>query len=126
MSTPTPSTSFPENLPLGWRAHLAQEAEKDYFKRLSDFLRQEYRAGHPIFPPRERILRALQTVDYQSVKVAILGQDPYHAQGQATGLSFAVPSGLAHKPPSLINIFKEIETGPGKKVDPTQSELSGW
>ena len=120
------SSRFPTNLPKGWRSYLKEEATKDYFKKLRTFLKKEYEVGETIFPPRDRVLRALQSVDYNDVKVVILGQDPYHGQGQAVGLCFAVPNSLRVKPPSLANIFKEIETDLGKKVDPTKSELSHW
>lgn len=118
--------SFPENLPSHWRSHLSDEAEKKYFKDLTGFLRKEYRAGKPIYPVRERVLRALQDLDYDKVKVVILGQDPYHGPNQAIGRSFAVPNDLKPKPPSLVNIFKEIQSDLGKKVDPLKSELSHW
>jgi uracil-DNA glycosylase len=124
MSTTT--SQFPDNLPAGWRAHLQEEAQADYFQGLIRFLRDEYRAGKTIFPPRDRVLRALQSTDYSDVKVVILGQDPYHGPGQAIGLSFAVPNSLMPKPPSLMNIFKEIETDLGKKVNPHHSELTHW
>lgn len=117
---------FPDNLPPGWRERLASEAGKEYFKTLTSFLRGEYRGDCPIFPPREKVLRALQGVDFQDVKVLILGQDPYHGPGQAVGLCFAVPNDLRPKPPSLVNIFKEIEADLGAKVDPSSSELSSW
>lgn len=120
------SQAFPKNLPPHWREHLAPEADKDYFSGLTKFLRSEYQSGKQIFPPRDRVLRALQTVDYDDVKVVILGQDPYHGPGQAMGLSFAVPNALSPKPPSLVNIFKEIESDLGKKVDRSKSELSHW
>lgn len=122
----TESNQFPSNLPPGWQNHLAPEAEQNYFRELTKFLKDEYRAGQEIYPPRDRILRALQAVDYANTKVVILGQDPYHGPGQAVGLSFAVPNELRPKPPSLVNIFKEIETDLGKKVDPTKSELNHW
>ncbi len=118
--------SFPENLPPHWREQLAPEAKKDYFSGLTKFLRTEYQSGTPVFPPREKVLRALQSVDYDKVKVVILGQDPYHGPGQAVGLSFAVPNELLPKPPSLVNIFKEIESDLGTKVDRTKSELGHW
>ena len=118
--------TFPENLPSNWRSHLAPEAEKNYFQDLTGFLRQEYRAGKPIYPTRERVLRALQDLDYDRVKVVILGQDPYHGPGQAIGRSFAVPNDLKPKPPSLGNIFKEIQSDLGRKVDTGASELSHW
>ena len=123
---PENQIQFPHNLPQGWRSHLAEEQNKTYFKQLTTFLRQEYLAKKPIYPSREKILRALQEVDYAEVKVLILGQDPYHGAGQAVGLSFAVPDELKPKPPSLINIFKEIESDTGKKVDRSHSELSHW
>lgn len=129
-SDPTNGTArgahFPENLPDGWRAHLKEEANKAYFQSLTEFLRTEYKSGQVVFPPRDRILRALQALDYPHVKVVILGQDPYHGPGQAVGLSFAVPNELRLKPPSLGNIFKEIESDLGKKVDRTKSELTHW
>ncbi len=121
-----PSPGFPNNLPPGWRRQLAAEGKKDYFKSLSTFLREEYRAETEIFPPREKVLRALQEIDYEKVRVVILGQDPYHGPNQAVGLCFAVPNALLPKPPSLVNIFKEIEADLGKKVDRSQSELKHW
>ena len=120
------SSGFPNNLPPGWRRELASEGKKDYFKSLSSFLRDEYRAETEIFPVREKVLRALQEIDYEKVRVVILGQDPYHGPNQAVGLCFAVPNALLPKPPSLVNIFKEIEADLGKKVDRTQSELKHW
>lgn len=118
--------SFPHNLPKHWKGYLAAEQDKDYFQKLTGFLRKQYKSKKVIFPPKERVLWALQSVDYDKVKVVILGQDPYHGPGQAVGLSFAVPNTLKKKPPSLGNIFKEIESDLGKKVDPTKSELSHW
>jgi uracil-DNA glycosylase len=120
------SDKFPENLPRGWKSHLAEEKEKDYFRKLTSFLRTETKTGKTIFPSKDHILRALQSLDYEKVKVVILGQDPYHGAGQAVGLSFAVPNSLKRKPPSLQNIFKEIESDLGKKVNPQESELTNW
>lgn len=117
---------FPENLPSGWRSHLSDEKEKDYFRNLTTFLRSELKAGKTIFPNQEHVLRALQALDYSQVKVVILGQDPYHGPGQAIGLSFAVPNSLKVKPPSLQNIFKEIQNDLGKPVNPSHSELTSW
>jgi uracil-DNA glycosylase len=126
MAETSSTTGFPNNLPKRWRAQLAPEAEKDYFTGLTRFLKSEYKGGQKIFPARERVLRAFQSLDYEDVKVVILGQDPYHGAGQAIGLSFAVPNELKPKPPSLVNIFKEIESDLGKKVDRTKSELTSW
>lgn len=117
---------FPENLPTHWRGHLSPEAKKDYFRNLSGFLKKEYQSKTKIFPPRDNVLRALQSLDYDQVRVVILGQDPYHGDGQAVGWCFAVPNTLQRKPPSLVNIFKEVETDLKKKVDFTKSELSHW
>lgn len=117
---------FPENLPSGWRGSLHDEVNKDYFKQLSQFLKREYQAGEKIFPAQPRILRALQSIDYDQVKVVILGQDPYHGANQAVGWCFAVPNELQPKPPSLVNIFKEIQSDLGKPVNPRHSELSHW
>lgn len=122
----TTSTRFPENLPPKWKQHLAAEADKEYFHKLTGFLRAEYQGGENIFPDREHVLRALQSLDYDKARVVILGQDPYHGAGQAIGWCFAVPNGLRPKPPSLMNIFKEIESDTGKKVDFQKSELSTW
>ncbi len=118
--------TFPENLPPGWRNRLGEEKDKPYFKTLTSFLREEYKGKQVVFPPRDCVLRALQAIDYEKVKVVILGQDPYHGPNQAVGLCFAVPNALSPKPPSLVNIFKEIEADTGKKVDRTKSELKHW
>ena len=123
MDTPK---SFPDNLPPGWKKILRDEINEGYFQKLTQFLRQEYGSGKHIYPERSRVLRALQEVDYPDVKVVILGQDPYHGAGQAVGLSFAVPNELSPKPPSLINIFKELESDLEKPVNRNQSELSQW
>ncbi len=120
------SQRFPNNLPEGWYSVLAGESEKPYFQTLVQFLKDETKRGHMIFPPQDKILSALQAVDYSDVRVVILGQDPYHGPGQAMGHCFAVPNALSPKPPSLINIFKEIESDCGKPVDKSQSELRDW
>lgn len=118
--------AFPDNLPSGWRKLLAPEADKDYFQKLVEFLKVEWSQGKKIFPPRDLVLRALQEVDYPDVKIVVLGQDPYHGDGQAIGRSFAVPNDFSPKPPSLLNIFKEIESDIGFKWNKQDSELSGW
>lgn len=120
------SQNFPENLPSGWRSKLSPEKEKPYFQKLSRFLVSEYNQKKIIFPPRELILRALQEVDYEKTKIVILGQDPYHGQGQALGLCFGVPNALTPKPPSLLNIFKEIESDLGIPMKNKSSDLTGW
>ena len=90
-----------------WRPHLQAEFEKPYFKSLVDFVKSEYKA-HTCFPKGSEIFNAFNHCAFEDVKVVIIGQDPYHGIGQANGLCFSVNEGIAH-PPSLINIFKEIE-----------------
>lgn len=120
------SSRFPNNLPSVWREHLSQEGNEEYFKKLVQFLKTEYTGRSKIFPTQENVLRALQNLDYPKVRVVVLGQDPYHGVGQAIGKCFAVPNSLKPKPPSLLNIFKEIESDLGKKVNFENSELSHW
>jgi uracil-DNA glycosylase len=110
-------------MPNTWKALIAEESAKDYYKELKAFVDDEY-ASRTIYPPRKCILHALELTPLRNVKVVILGQDPYHEAGQAMGLSFSVPDGIA-LPPSLENIFKEIarEYGCAK---PTNGDLSRW
>jgi uracil-DNA glycosylase len=123
---PERAAAFPENLPPAWRARLAPEAKKEYFKHLTRFLNEERKQGARIYPARENILRAIQSIDLPDVKVVILGQDPYHGAGQAIGLAFAVPNELRPKPPSLQNLFKEVRDDLGVAVPEGLSDLSGW
>jgi uracil-DNA glycosylase len=90
-----------------WKERLASEFEKTYFRTLTDFVRQEY-ATRQIFPKGSQIFNAFEKTPFDSVKVVILGQDPYHEPGQAHGLCFSVNDGIA-LPPSLQNIYKELE-----------------
>lgn len=98
-----------------WKMALAPEFDKPYFGSLVSFLRQEKASGATIFPPGSQIFRAFDLTPMDKVKVVILGQDPYHGPGQAHGLSFSVPHGVP-APPSLKNIFKEIETDLGVQM----------
>ena len=98
-----------------WKGALAGEFGKPYFAELVRFLREEKSAGKKIFPPGSQIFRAFDLTPVKDVKVVILGQDPYHGPGQAHGLSFSVPDGVP-APPSLKNIFKEIETDLGIRM----------
>jgi uracil-DNA glycosylase len=107
-----------------WQAHLSAEFEKEYFKKLSDFVHKEYNSKQ-IFPNPKNIFRAFDTCPFEEVKVVILGQDPYHGDGQAIGLSFAVPEDV-DVPPSLRNIFKEIESDLGQKLVHTDGNLERW
>ena len=106
-----------------WEATLQPEFDKAYFASLVDFVRQEY-ASKQIFPPASLIFNAFDQCLLDEVKVVILGQDPYHGVGQAHGLCFSVNDGVAH-PPSLINIFKEINRDLGTPV-PKSGNLTRW
>ncbi len=98
-----------------WKNALAGEFEKAYFASLVRFLHHEKAAGKKIFPPGSQIFRAFDLTPVDKLKVVILGQDPYHGPGQAHGLSFSVPANIP-APPSLKNIFKEIESDLGVKM----------
>ena len=106
-----------------WFLLLQDEFAKDYFKSLQDFLKDEY-ATKTIFPQEENIFNALNYVPFDKVKVVIIGQDPYHEPGQAQGLSFSVPQNFPY-PPSLVNIFKEIEDDLQIKCLPS-GDLTRW
>ncbi len=106
-----------------WKPRLEQEFQKDYFRDLTEFVRSEYRS-HRCYPPGREIFAAFDHCPYESVKVVILGQDPYHGAGQANGLCFSVHRGVDH-PPSLVNIFKELESDLGKPYPP-EGDLTHW
>lgn len=91
-----------------WKPYLETEFNKPYFKDLVAFVKSEYQ-NHTCYPPGNLIFSAFDNCKFQDLKVVIIGQDPYHGEGQANGLCFSVNDGITH-PPSLINIFKEIET----------------
>lgn len=95
-------------LEKSWENKMKKEFEKDYFSILNQFLKQEYKE-QTIFPEKKLIFNALNSIPFNKVKVVIIGQDPYHGKGQAHGLSFSVTEGIK-TPPSLVNIFKEIES----------------
>lgn len=109
----------------GWLAVLHQEFEKDYMKNLKSFLQQEKEKGAVIYPKGADIFNALNTTPFNAVKVVILGQDPYHGAGQAHGLSFSVQRGVAI-PPSLKNIYKELETDIDGFFTPNHGHLTHW
>lgn len=106
-----------------WKNALFQEFEAEYFNKLADFVRSEYKNG-TVFPAPKNIFRAFDACPLSETKVVILGQDPYHGDGQANGLCFAVPANI-DLPPSLQNIFKEIKSDLG--VEPIPSgDLTRW
>jgi len=106
-----------------WKQALQPEFDKDYFIKLTDFVRNEYKT-RLTFPPASLIFNAFDQCPLNNVKVVIIGQDPYHGDGQAHGLCFSVNDGVAF-PPSLLNIFKEIERDLGKSM-PISGNLIRW
>lgn len=115
-----------KTLPPVWLENFTEYRKQASFQKLQAFLNAEYKEGKVIFPEKKNIFRALQELDLPSVKVVILGQDPYHGPGQATGFSFAVPNQLKRKPPSLQNIFKELTSDLSVSLSTEQSDLTGW
>ena len=106
-----------------WKQHLMPEFEKDYFIRLTDFVRAEY-SSTTIYPPGKLIFNAFNLCPFNQTKVVIIGQDPYHGPGQAHGLCFSVNDGIAF-PPSLQNKFKELQSDLGIAI-PTSGNLTRW
>ena len=106
-----------------WSKHLSKEKEKDYFISLNSFLNS--RINSEIYPPRGKWFKAFEYSSFNSTKVIILGQDPYHGDGQAEGLSFSVPKDTAI-PPSLRNIYKELESNNVNFVNPDHGNLVTW
>jgi uracil-DNA glycosylase len=99
------------SIPASWQPALEGEFEKPYVQKLEEFLDAE-RASHQVFPPESDIFHALEVTPFENVRVLIVGQDPYHGVGQAHGLAFSVKSGVS-LPPSLLNMYKELETDLG-------------
>ncbi len=106
-----------------WQPYLQPEFDKPYFRQLAEFLRQEY-STQRVYPPGKLIFNAFANCSFATTRVVILGQDPYHGEGQANGLAFSVADGI-QKPPSLVNIFKEIQDDLGKPV-PKSGNLERW
>lgn len=106
-----------------WKSKLQHEFEKDYFIKLSEFVKEEYRAN-TIYPPGGLIFNAFNLCPFEKVKAVIIGQDPYHGPGQAHGLCFSVREGVDF-PPSLVNIFKEIASDTGIQR-PSNGDLCRW
>jgi uracil-DNA glycosylase len=106
-----------------WQKRLQPEFEKPYFQELTNFVKSEYQS-QTVYPPGPEIFRAFDCSGFEDVKVVILGQDPYHGAGQANGLCFSVREGI-RMPPSLQNIFKEIQSDLGKPL-PANGSLERW
>ena len=115
-------------LKVEWKQLLGDYLDSDKFQDTADFVRQQYLSGKTIYPKSENIFRALNLSAPQNVKVVILGQDPYHGPNQAMGLSFSVPAEVKN-PPSLANIFKELEAELGQKSAAElkfKGDLTNW
>jgi uracil-DNA glycosylase len=111
------------NIEQSWKEILKQEFEKEYFNNLVSFVKKEY-SQHAVYPPGNLIFNAFNLCPFDKVKVVIIGQDPYHGQGQAHGLCFSVNEGVTF-PPSLRNIFKEINNDLGIEM-PKSGNLTHW
>lgn len=101
-----------------------QEKEKEYFKRLAEFVNYEYK-HYTVYPPKDSIFSALKACELENIKVVILGQDPYHNENQAHGMCFSVPTSQKEIPPSLINIYKELNSDLGCYI-PNNGYLKKW
>jgi uracil-DNA glycosylase len=112
-----------DTLPASWRSVLADEFQKSYFQQLEKFVDGE-RAAHTVFPPEPDVFNALKFTPYDDMKVLLLGQDPYHDDGQAHGLCFSVRPGIK-APPSLVNMFKELKDDLGCRI-PNNGCLEPW
>ncbi|MFZ1528144.1 MAG: uracil-DNA glycosylase [Ferruginibacter sp.] len=108
-----------------WKEVLKEEFGKSYFSQLVVFLKTEKAQGRSIYPPGPLIFNAFNQTTFNQVKLVIIGQDPYHGPGQAHGLSFSVPNGIK-PPPSLVNIFKEIESDLGVQMPAGYGNLISW
>ncbi|WP_235297048.1 uracil-DNA glycosylase [Portibacter marinus] len=107
-----------------WKTVLKEEFDKPYFENIRNFLKREFRSGKTIFPPGPQIFNAFEQTPFHDVKVVILGQDPYHAHGQAMGLSFSVPIGI-RIPASLKRIYKELQRDVDFRI-PDHGDLTSW
>ena len=107
-----------------WLKYLKAEMAKPYISQLEQFLEDEYKNNRIVYPPEEKIFHALDMVPPENIKIVILGQDPYHGEGEAHGLSFSVQAGT-RLPPSLVNIFKELSSDCGIAL-PVSGDLTRW
>jgi len=108
----------------GWKKVLQKEFDESYFEMLTKFVKEEYK-NSVVYPPAKFIFNAFELTPFDKVKVVILGQDPYHGPKQANGLAFSVNDGIT-TPPSLVNIYKEIETDLGVKTKNKNGNLESW
>lgn len=115
----------PIGIQKGWLNHVEEEFDKDYMTTIKKELLKRKLEGKVIFPPYKLIFKSLNLTSFEETKVIILGQDPYHGLGQAHGLSFSVPDNVK-PPPSLLNIFKEIESDLDINLDKSNGNLTRW
>jgi uracil-DNA glycosylase len=121
-SQPAPSVDV--KIEPSWKSVMNAEFSKEYFFKIKDFLLEEKKKNHVVYPPGNLIFSAFNLTPFDKVKVVILGQDPYHGRGQAHGLCFSVPYGIT-PPPSLVNIFKELNSDLGIAL-PNNGNLENW
>ena len=113
-----------DQLDPAWKAHFEHEFSQGYMLKLREFLKTELRQGAVVYPPKEQWFNAFLYTPFDDIKVVIVGQDPYHGEGQAHGLSFSVPEGIKI-PPSLRNIYKELNRDLGMSI-PHSGNLEAW
>ncbi len=118
------SNKIIDQLDSAWKAHFEHEFSQDYMVKLREFLKSEMKSGAVIYPPKEQWFNAFLCAPLDEIKVVIVGQDPYHGEGQAHGLSFSVPDGVAI-PPSLRNIYKELHRDLAVNT-PRSGNLEAW
>ena len=121
-SKPTPTADL--KIEPSWKSVMSEEFSKEYFFKIKDFLVEEKKLNHVVYPPGNLIFNAFNLTPFDKVEVVILGQDPYHGRGQAHGLCFSVPYGIA-PPPSLANIFRELHNDVGATI-PNNGNLEDW
>ncbi len=113
-------------LSSSWKQAISDSLMSPDFASLADFLYQEWSSGALLHPGPDHLFKAFQLTDFEQVKVVLVGQDPYHGESQAIGLSFAVPNSLRKKPPSLKNLLKELRSDLDCEVPAEDSDLTGW
>ena len=109
---------------MNWKIIINQEKQKEYYKKLKKIIDEKY-DNTTVYPPKEKIFSAFDFTKYEDLKVVIIGQDPYHQKGQAQGLAFSTPKEIKN-PPSMVNIFKEIESDIGKASLNSDGNLTSW
>ena len=109
---------------MNWQTIIDQEQKKDYYLNLKKIIDEKYETT-TVYPAKQNIFKAFELTKYEDLKVVIIGQDPYHGEGQAQGLAFSTPKEMKN-PPSMVNIFKEIESDIGYKSKNIDGDLTSW